>query len=196
MPRGLFGNGAKPSGALKHPKTLGDTTIAKLRKQLESRAGGENPGGTLILEEGMDWVQFMLSSTDAQFLELRKFAVQEVCRLWRVPLHMVGDLDRTTHSNAEELGQQFLSLCLLPILRLWQDAIKITCLTRGRAQDALPRVSGRRPGPRQSRGADDRVLAGDRLGRAQPERSARARQPRALCRRRGVHAAGQLGAGR
>lgn len=135
---GLFGNGAKPSGALKHPKTLGDTTIAKLRKQLESRAGGENPGGTLILEEGMDWVQFMLSSTDAQFLELRKFAVQEVCRLWRVPLHMVGDLDRTTHSNAEELGQQFLSLCLLPILRLWQDAIKITCLTREERQTLYP----------------------------------------------------------
>jgi HK97 family phage portal protein len=80
---GLFGNGAKPSGAITHPKTLGDTTIKKLREQLNSRAGSDNPGGTLILEEGMNWVQFMLSSTDAQFLELRKFAVQEVCRLWR-----------------------------------------------------------------------------------------------------------------
>ena len=105
---------------------------------MKAAPAANNPGGTLILEEGMDWVQFMLSSTDAQFLELRKFAVQEVCRLWRVPLHMVGDLDRTTHSNAEELGQQFLSLCLLPILRLWQDAIKITCLTAEERKTLYP----------------------------------------------------------
>jgi phage portal protein BeeE len=90
------------------------------------------------LAHGGRFLRHVLSSTDAQFLELRKFAVQEVCRLWRVPLHMVGDLDRTTHSNAEELGQQFLSLCLLPILRLWQDSIKITCLTREERKTLYP----------------------------------------------------------
>lgn len=137
---GLFGNGARPSGALKHPKTLGHPdVVARLRLQLNERAGPHmNPGGTLILEEGMEWVQFALSSTDAQFIELRKFAVQEICRLWRVPLHMVGDLDRTTHSNAEELGQQFLGLCLLPILRLFQDAIRITCLTAEERRTLYP----------------------------------------------------------
>src|SRR5439155_8995246 len=127
-----------PSGALKHSKRLDPASTERLRVQLNNRVGPDRPGGTLILEEGMDWVQFALSSTDAQFLELRKFAVQEICRLWRVPLHMVGDLDRTTHSNAEELGQQFLSLCLLPILRLFQDAIKITCLTAEERRTLYP----------------------------------------------------------
>jgi HK97 family phage portal protein len=136
---GLFGRGARPGGAIKHPKAMGDPVIKRLRASFESMfAGGENAGKTLILEEGADFVQMMLSSVDAQFLELRKFAVQEVCRLWRVPLHMVGDLERTTHSNAEELGQQFLSLCLLPILRLWQDAIKITCLTAEERKTLYP----------------------------------------------------------
>jgi HK97 family phage portal protein len=135
---GLFGNGARPSGAFKHARTLSQPVVERLRAQLYERVGPHNPGGTLILEEGMSWEQFALNSTDAQFLELRKFAVQEVCRLWRIPLHMVGDLDRTTHSNAEELGQQFLSLCLLPILRLWQDAIKITCLTAEERKTLYP----------------------------------------------------------
>lgn len=137
---GLFGRGAKPAGVLKHPKTFRNEDLAKrLRAQFEEQySGTENAGKTIMLEDGVEWEQTALSSVDAQFLELRKFAVQEVCRLWRVPLHMVGDLDRTTHSNAEELGEQFLSMCLLPILRMWQSAIAITCLTREERKTLYP----------------------------------------------------------
>lgn len=127
---GLFGRGARPSGVLKYPKQLTTDLLNRLRKSFEGfYKGGENAGRVAILEDGVTFEPHQLSSVDAQFLEMRKFQLQEIARIWRVPLHLLGDLERTTHNNAEEMGAQFLSYCLMPILKLWQDAIRITCLT-------------------------------------------------------------------
>lgn len=133
---GLFGRGARPSGVLKYPKQLTEDLLGRLRKSFDSSyRGGENAGRVAILEDGVTFEPHQLSSVDAQFLEMRKFQLQEIARIWRVPLHMLGDLERTTHNNAEEMGAQFLSYCLMPILRLWQDAIRITCLTPEERRD-------------------------------------------------------------
>ena len=127
---GLFGRGARVSGVLKAGRVLGAEAIQRLRSSWDRMySGGVNGGKTCILEDGMDFTQLQLSSVDAQFLEMRKFQLQEVARLWRVPLHLIGDLDRATFNNTEQMGAQFLSYCLLPLLRTWQDAIRITCLT-------------------------------------------------------------------
>ncbi|USQ72281.1 phage portal protein [Roseomonas mucosa] len=127
---GLFGRGARPAGVLKYPRMISQEMVHRLRASFDSRhGGGANSGRTAILEDGLDFVPLQLSSVDAQFLEMRKFQLQEIARIWRVPLHLMADLDRTTHSNAEELGQQFLTFTLLPILRLWQDAMRLTLLT-------------------------------------------------------------------
>lgn len=127
---GLFGRGARPSGVLKHPKQLTDDLLVRLRKSFEGfYKGGDNSGRVAILEDGVTFEPHQLSSVDAQFLEMRKFQLQEIARIWRIPAHLMGDLERTTHNNAEEMGAQFLSYCLMPILKLWQDAIRITCLT-------------------------------------------------------------------
>lgn len=126
----LFGRGAKPSGILKSTKALTDPVITRLRSSFDSFfGGGENSGKTLVLEEGLEFSPLQLSSVDSQTLEMRKFQLQEIARIWRIPAHLMGDLERTTHNNAEEMGAQFLSYCLMPILKLWQDAIRITCLT-------------------------------------------------------------------
>ncbi|WP_096704235.1 phage portal protein [Magnetospirillum sp. 15-1] len=127
---GLFGRGARPSGVLKYPKQLTDDLLVRLRKSFEGfYKGGDNAGRVAILEDGVTFEPHQLSSVDAQFLEMRKFQLQEIARIWRIPAHLMGDLERTTHNNAEEMGAQFLSYCLMPILKLWQDAIRITCLT-------------------------------------------------------------------
>lgn len=127
---GLFGRGARPSGVLKHPRAVSADTSARLRASFGSMfRGGENAGRTAILEDGLDFVPLQLTSVDSQFLELRKFQLQEIARIWRVPLHMLADLERVTFSNAEAMGQQFLTFCLLPIPRLWQGAMRITLLT-------------------------------------------------------------------
>ena len=60
---------------------------------------------------------------------MRKFQIQEISRIFRVPLHLLSDLERVTYNNAETMGQQFLAFCLLPIFRMWRDAIHLTLLS-------------------------------------------------------------------
>lgn len=120
---GLFGRGARPAGVLKFPRALNEALLTRLRASWEGRyGGGENAGRTAILEEGVTWEQTQLSSVDAQFLELRKFQLQEIAHVWRVPLHLLADLERVTFSNAEQMGAQFLSYTMMPILRAWQGS--------------------------------------------------------------------------
>ncbi|PTR14964.1 HK97 family phage portal protein [Cereibacter azotoformans] len=126
----LFAQGARPSGVFKYSKVLGPETLRKLRDSFNAaHAGGENSGRTLILEDGMDFVPVSFSSVDLQFLELRRHQVAEIARVFRIPLHLLQELERTTHSNAEHMGQQFLTLTLLPWLKLWEGAIRRALLT-------------------------------------------------------------------
>nr|WP_255542450.1 phage portal protein [Azospirillum sp. INR13] len=127
---GLFGRGAKPSGVLKHPKSLSDTVLGRLKAGFSNwYTGNANTGRTMILEEGMTFEPLQLTSADAQTLEMRRHQIGEISRFWRIPLHMLNELERATHSNAEAMGQQFLTFCLLPILRSWCDALALSLLT-------------------------------------------------------------------
>ncbi|TAN55116.1 MAG: phage portal protein [Rhodospirillales bacterium] len=126
----LFGRGAKPSGVLKSAKALTDPVITRLRSSFDSFfGGGENSGKTLVLEDGLEFTPLQLSSVDSQTLEMRRHQIAEVSRYWRVPLSLLNELDRVTHSNAEALGQQFLTFCMLPIFRNITDALALTLLT-------------------------------------------------------------------
>ena len=126
----LFGNGARPSGIFKYAKALNPETVKRLRESLNSmHAGGANSGRTLILEDGMEWEAQQFSSTDAQFLELRRFVTQEIARALKVPGTLIGDLDRATWRNVEELARQFLQFTLLPWLELWESALTRVLLT-------------------------------------------------------------------
>lgn len=126
----LFGKGAKPSGILEVVKALGKDAKDRLKSSFElQHSGADNSGGTLILEDGITFKPVTMNSTDAQFLEMRKFQVLEIARLLNVPPSMLADLERTTHSNAEELGQQFLNMTLGPILELFEDALERTLLS-------------------------------------------------------------------
>ncbi|MGF7173357.1 phage portal protein [Azospirillum doebereinerae] len=125
----LFGNGAKPSGMLKVKGRLTEDQFRRVRSMFSNFYQGVTGKRTMILSEDMDFQQVQLNSVDAQTLEMRRFQVEEVSRFWRVPLHLVNEMDRATHANAESMGQQFLTFCMLPILRLWCDAMAITLLT-------------------------------------------------------------------
>jgi HK97 family phage portal protein len=127
---GLFGRGGRPAGMIKTKKKLTPDALERLRISFERiHQGADNAGRTIILEEDQDFTATQLSSVDAQFLEMRKFQLQEICRIFRVPPHLLADLERSTFSNAETMGQTFLTYCLLPILRTWTDALRITLLT-------------------------------------------------------------------
>jgi HK97 family phage portal protein len=125
----LFGAGARPSGIFKYAKTLSKEAIERLKKSFNAaHAGAENSGNTLILEDGMDFAPTEFKSVDLQFRELRRDQIAEIARVFRVPLHMLQDLERTTHGNAEHLGRQFVALTLLPWLKLWEGAVRRSLL--------------------------------------------------------------------
>ncbi|HEX2524827.1 MAG TPA: phage portal protein [Geminicoccus sp.] len=127
----LFSNGARPSGILKTGnKPLGPEVIKRLRESFNAaQAGGANSGRTLVLEDGMTFEPQQFSSTDSQFLELRRLVTQEIARAFKVPGTLIGDLDRATWRNVEELMRQFVQTCLMPWTEIWQSALERVLLT-------------------------------------------------------------------
>ncbi len=120
----LFGNGARPAGILKVPGRLNEDAISRIRESWNNQhGGGANSGKTAVLESGVEFQPIALSSTDAQFLELRRFAVADIARGFRVPLIFAGDLERATWRNVEQLGQHFLTFALMPWLKVWEAAL-------------------------------------------------------------------------
>jgi HK97 family phage portal protein len=126
---GLFGRGARPAGILSFDGKLTQDQLSQIRNRWDDHSGPSGTGRTAIMEKGLTWTAMQLSSVDSQFLELRKFQLAEIARIFRTPLHMLNDVERTTHNNAEELGQQFITFCLLPILKAWQGSLALSLLT-------------------------------------------------------------------
>lgn len=121
----LFSRGAKPSGVLKSPKSIGDEAAKKMAAAFKAAFMGEdNAGKVPVLWDGMEFVALTLSSVDAQFLELRKFQLLEVARAFRVPPSMLFELDRATWSNSEQMGREFLTYCLEPWLKALEGAMR------------------------------------------------------------------------
>jgi HK97 family phage portal protein len=114
----FFGQGAKPAGVLQHPETLSDTGEQRLRQSWEElHTGLTNAHRIAILEEGMTYTQVGVPPEEAQFLETRKFQTAEVARWFKVPPHLIGDLERATFSNIEHQDLEFLKYTLLPWVR-------------------------------------------------------------------------------
>lgn len=110
----FFENGARPSGILKVPHVLKDPQ--KLSESWQAAYGGENSGKTAVLEEGVEYQQLSVNQNDAQFLETRKFQIAEIARIFRVPLHMLNELDRATFSNITQQSLEFITYTLTPYL--------------------------------------------------------------------------------
>ncbi len=120
----LFNNGLKPSGVLSHPKNLSDPALQRLKQSLaEQHSGLNNAHKTLILEEDMKYTQTSISPDDAQFLETRKFQVREIARIFRVPPHLIADLEQATFSNIEQQSLEFVTYTLRPWLVAWEQEI-------------------------------------------------------------------------
>ena len=111
----VFSNGATPSGVLTHPNR--PKNMEAVRKSWNAAYGGSaNAGKVAILEEGMKFERIAMPNNEAQFLETRKFQVSEICRIYRVPPHMVGDLEHATFSNIEHQSISFAVHTIRPWL--------------------------------------------------------------------------------
>ena len=123
----FFENGARPSGILKVPHVLKDPQ--KLSESWQSAYGGANAGKVAVLEEGVTFEQLSVNQNDAQFLETRKFQIAEIARIFRVPLHMLNELDRATFSNITQQSLEFITYTLTPWLVRLEQAFNKSLFT-------------------------------------------------------------------
>jgi len=127
----LFKNGANIRGVLQYPGKLTDKEMAdRIKKSWEeSFSGLENAHKTPVLEHGMEYKGISMSAKDAQLLELRKFQRAEIAGFFRVPLHLIDDLTRSTFSNIEQQDIDFVKHCLMPWVRRWEQGLDRDLLT-------------------------------------------------------------------
>ena len=124
----FFANGAAPGGVLEHPGTIKDPQ--RVRDAWQSQFGGSaNSGKVAVLEEGMKYTPIGISPEQAQFLETRKFQINEIARIFRVPPHMVGDLEKSSFSNIEQQSLEFVKYTLDPWVVRWEQSIMRRLLT-------------------------------------------------------------------
>ena len=124
----FFANGAAPGGVLEHPGTIKDPQ--RVRESWQSTFGGSgNANKIAVLEEGMKYTPIGISPEQAQFLETRKFQINEIARIFRVPPHMVGDLEKSSFSNIEQQSLEFVKYTLEPWVIRWEQSIQRTLLT-------------------------------------------------------------------
>lgn len=126
----FFANNANPGGVLQTTDSLSDKALKNLKESWEKRHEGLDKAHRLaILEEGLTWQQVGISQKDSQFLESRKFQVTEICRIFRIPPHMVADLERATFNNIEEMSLEFVIYCLMPWLVRWEQRMMLDLLS-------------------------------------------------------------------
>lgn len=127
----FFANGAHPGLTITHPGKLSEVAHKNLRDSIKEQISGDNALKPFIMEEGMTAAPMTIPPEEAQFLESRKFQVAEICRWYRVPPHMVADLERATFSNIEHQQIEFVQHTLMPWCRRLEAEIDIKLFKRG-----------------------------------------------------------------
>jgi HK97 family phage portal protein len=127
----FFGNGAIPGGVLTHPGRLSEKAAKNLRESWNTiHSGPSNAARMGILEEGTKYEKIGIPPEDAQFLETRKFNITEIARWYRIPAHMLAELEGANYNSLEQMGAEFVTYCLMPWLRRWELTIGRKLLTR------------------------------------------------------------------
>ena len=118
----FFGNGAFPGVIIKHPMKLSEQAEKRLKYSWEQAfRGTDTSNRTAVLQEGMTLDKMTIAPEEAQFLESRQFSTEEIARLFRVPPHKIGHLERATFSNIEEQNREYATDCLHPHIISWEQ---------------------------------------------------------------------------
>ena len=118
----FFANGATPGGLLEHPGTV--TTPETLRDEWDVvHKGVKNSGKVGVLSDGLKYQQISIPPDQSQFLETRKFQLNEIARIFQVPPHMIGDLEKSSFNNIEQQSLEFVKYCIQPWVNRWEQGM-------------------------------------------------------------------------
>jgi len=148
----FFANGANPGGVLEHPGVVKDP--ARIRESWNAvYQGSGNAHRVAVLEEGMKFQPIGIPPEQAQFLETRKFQINEIARIFRIPPHMIGDLEKSSFSNIEQQSLEFVKYTLDPWVVRWEQAMQRALLFPGEKREYFIKfnVDGLLRGDYQSR---------------------------------------------
>jgi len=148
----FFANGANPGGVLEHPGVVKDP--ARIRDSWNAvYQGSGNAHRVAVLEEGMKFQPIGIPPEQAQFLETRKFQINEIARIFRIPPHMIGDLEKSSFSNIEQQSLEFVKYTLDPWVVRWEQAMQRALFSPGEKKDYFIKfnVDGLLRGDYQSR---------------------------------------------
>ena len=130
-----FKNDASPGGILSTPNTLNATAAANLREAWnKGYRGSGNKHKVAVLDNDLKWQSVGVSPQDSQLIESQKFSVVEIARVFRVPLNLIQDLERSTYSNISEQNRSFLTHTLQPWLERIEQAMHKSLLTESEKQ--------------------------------------------------------------
>lgn len=128
----LFENGAVTSGVLQTSEQLTDDAFKRLKTQFQDEhMGAANAHKPMILEMGLDWKPISLNAQDTQFIESRKMTEAQICGLFRVPPHLVANMEKMTLNNIEHMGMSFVNYSLVPYLTRIEHRVQVGLLREG-----------------------------------------------------------------
>lgn len=126
----FYRNGANASGAFSTAGELGEEAYKRLKKELAANYTGlKNTGKPLLLEGGLEFKPFTINPADAQLIENKRFQTEDICRIYRVPLHLVQELSRSTNNNIEHQSLEFVMYTMLPWFKRYEDNANMQLLT-------------------------------------------------------------------
>jgi HK97 family phage portal protein len=138
----MFQNGVKNTGVLEIPGTMSDAAYERLKEAFyQAYAGLDNAHKPILLEGGTKFTPTSQTGEESQLLDSRKYQRSVIAALWRVPPHMVGDLEKATFSNIENLARQFVDYTLMPWLVRWENAIQLQLLTEEERQNHIVKIN-------------------------------------------------------
>jgi len=131
----FYAQGMNIGSILEYPTAMSDVAYSRLKEDMEARGSGlANSWRPMILEEGAKFSRIPMPLSDAQFIENRKFTRDEICGLFRVPPHMIANLERSTNNNIEQQSIEFVQYSLMPYLVAWEKAINWKLFTPAERQ--------------------------------------------------------------
>jgi HK97 family phage portal protein len=126
----LYKNGAFPSGAFSFEGYLKDEAFERLKKDLEKNYQGmQNTGKPMLLEQNGKFTPFMINPVDAQLIENKRFQIEDIARIFRVPMHLIQELTRSTNNNIEHQSLEFVMYTMLPWFKRWEENLNMQLLT-------------------------------------------------------------------
>ncbi len=129
--RNFYLNRASSSGVFQYPNELGDDAFARLKKEIKANyVGLKNAGVPMILEGGGTFREVTMKLTDAQFIESKRFRIEDIARIYRVPLHLIGDLQRSTNNNIEHQSLEFIVYTMLPWFKRWEENLNLQMMSK------------------------------------------------------------------